>query len=116
MKEHPFRVKFQGERAIDIGGVARYVFGINFYEEVYQQMFEGGSVMVPAILLHIDTSKWSLLGTIISHAYLICGILPIRIAFPCLSSVLLHHGDQVPQEVVFETFVDSLVAFTMLTS
>lgn len=107
LEVYPFRVKYKGEKALDIGGVARDMFSA-FYEDVYNRMFDGASLLVPALLPHIDISTWPLLGKIISHSYLTCGILPIRIAFPCLSCVLLSRGDQLPQEILTETFVDSL--------
>ena len=107
LEEYPFRIKYNEERAVYIGGVARDMFSAFFYE-VYNKMFDGASLLVPTLLPHIDISTWSLLGTIISHAFLVCGILPIRIALPCLSCVLLNRGDQLPQEILTETFIDSL--------
>ena len=48
------------------------------------------------------------MGAIISHAYLASGILPIRIALPCISAILLPPGGQLPQNVLVETFIDCL--------
>ena len=114
LDEYSFRIKYKNERAFDTGGVARDTFSA-FYDDVYNRMFDGASLLIPALLPHIDISAWPLLGTIISHSYLACGILPIRIAFPCLSCVLLNHGDQLPQEMLTETFVDSLSHHDALT-
>ena len=46
LQEHPFRIQFQGERAIDFGGVAREMFSI-FYECVYQNLFDGSALLSP---------------------------------------------------------------------
>ena len=88
LQQYPFRVKYEGERAVDTGGVARDMFSA-FFDEVYNKMFDGASLLVPALLPHIDMDNWPLLGTIISHAYLACGILPIRMAFPSLAAFYL---------------------------
>ena len=96
LEVYPFRVKYKGKKAFDIGGVARDMFSA-LYEDVYNRMFDGASLLVPALLPHIDISTWQLLGKIISHSCITCGILRIRIAFSCLSCVLLSR-DQLPQE------------------
>ena len=107
LAEYPFRVKFHGEKAFDIGGVSRDMFSA-FFEDAYARLFDGGSLLAPAVLPHIDMSVWPIMGTVVSHAYLACGILPIRIAFPCLSAILLPPGGQLPQNVMVEAFVDCL--------
>ena len=49
------------------------------------------------------------MGCIISHAYLVSGILPIKVAFPCLAQVLLPKENLViPDDVYMKTFFDSL--------
>ena len=63
---------------------------------------------MPAVLPHIDESVWPVMGAIISHAYLVSGILPIRIAFPCLSAILFPPKGQLPNNVLVESFVDCL--------
>lgn len=65
-------------------------------------------MLLPAVLPHIDTSVWPVMGTIISHSYLVSRILPIRIAFPCLSVILLPSKGQLPNNVLVESFVDCL--------
>ena len=107
LEEYPFRVKFEGEKVFDIGGVSRDMFSA-FFEDAYTRLFDGGSLLAPAVLPHIDMSIWPIMGTVISHAYLACGILPIRIAFPCISAILLPPGGQLPQNVMVEAFVDCL--------
>ena len=107
LEEYPFRVKFEGEKAFDIGGVSRDMFSA-FFEDAYTRLFDGGSLLAPAVLPHIDMSMWPIMGTVISHTYLACGVLPIRIAFPCLSAILLPPGGQLPQNIMVEAFVDCL--------
>lgn len=49
----------------------------------------------------------AVIGTIISHSYLVTGILPVCIAFPCLATILLHefHDGLIPDNVLVELFV-----------
>ena len=107
LNEYPFRVKYEDEKTFDFGGVSRDMFSA-FLKEAYAKLFDGGSLLVPAVLPHIDTSVWPVMGTIISHSYLVSGILPIRIAFPCLSAILLSPKGQLPNNVLVESFVDCL--------
>ena len=107
LQEYPFRIKYRDEKAVDVGGVSRDMFSA-FFEEAYTKLFDGGSLLAPAVLPHIDISVWPVMGAIISHAYLASGILPIRIALPCISAILLPPGGQLPQNVLVETFVDCL--------
>ena len=97
LQEYPFRIRFQGERAVDLGGVARDMFSA-FYEKAYEKLFDGSSLLCP--VLHPET--------VISHAYMVTGILPVRIAFPCLAHSLLGTSETVPESAIVEAFQDSL--------
>ena len=57
------------EKAFDFGGVSRDMFSA-FLEEAYAKLFDGGLLLLPAVLPHINTSVWPVMGTIISHSYL----------------------------------------------
>ena len=58
--------------------------------------------MTPAIHSETDIMALKTLGCI---AYLTCGILPVRVAFPCLAQMLLpHDGLTIPVEVYVQTF------------
>ena len=107
LAEYPFRSKFVGERAVDLGGVTRDVFSA-FFEEAYAKCFDGSSLLTPSDNPLIDSSTLSTVGTIISHVYLITGMLPVQIAFPCLAAVLLPSVSGVPEEVVIECYIDCL--------
>ena len=109
MNEYPFRVQFEGEKAIDIGGVSRDMFSA-FFEEAYRNLYEGASLVTPAIHPGMDLSSLPVFGSIISHAYLVSGTLPIRIAFPCLTAMLLSEC-QLPDEVLVNNFIDSLSVY-----
>ena len=56
LEEFPFRVQFQGERAIDVGGVARDMF-TSFWERAYIDIFDGGSLLTPAVHHQVDMKK-----------------------------------------------------------
>ena len=104
--ERPFRVQFRDEKALDVGGVTRDMFSA-FYEKVYGELFDGPSLLVPIDFPIFSTSPLPILGTIISHAYLIAGILPVDISFPSLCA-MLRCPNSIPEDVLIQSFVDSL--------
>lgn len=110
VKEFPFTVRFKDERAIDAGGVARDALSA-FWEHAYITMFDGGSLLIPAVHHKVDMNKFPILGKIISHGYLVCGHLPLRIAFPVIASSLLGPHVKIPDEIILESFVDYLVQY-----
>lgn len=48
-------------------------------------------------------SAFSLLGTVLSHGYLVCGFLPVRIAFP---ATLLGRSVQLEDHILMTSFFD----------
>ena len=107
--EYPFRVRFMNEKAIDVGGVSRDMFAA-FYEQAYLKVCDGNNLLMPVIHPHLDMSSLVDIGTIFSHAYMVCGMLPVRIAFPSLVCCLLgtSASTSIPDAVFIEAFVDSL--------
>ena len=55
-----------------------------------------------------DPSIFSTLGKVLSHGYLQCGFLPLRIAFPTLTAMLLGTSIHIPNSFLVSSFVDSL--------
>ena len=88
LKEFPLRIHFQDEIAFDSGGVCRDMFS-GFWEEAYFKFFDGSSLHTPVLHATIDMTKLPLLGKILSHGFLVCGYLPIRVAFPSLAANFL---------------------------
>jgi hypothetical protein len=107
LKERPFRVRFSGEKAFDIGGVSRDMFAA-FYEKAYVQLFDGPSMLTPIDHPDFSTSPLPVFGTIMSHAYFVAGTLPVKIAFPSLCAMLLGNPSSIPREVLFQSFIESL--------
>ena len=105
LQEHPFRVRYMDEKAIDIGGVARDMFS-TFWEVTYIRAFDGGNVLTPAIHPHMDMSVFPLLGTIISHGYISSGFLPIRVSFPTIAGCLKGPGLDLPESMLLSSFMD----------
>ncbi len=103
----PFRFSLTDERAVDAGGVTKDVFS-SFFEETYVCFFDGTCLLHPAIHASLDMSTFSILGGIISHAYLVAGVFPDKVAFPCLVAVLLSLKFAVPDSIFQETFINSL--------
>lgn len=48
LKEYPLYIKFEGEIAVDSGGVQRDMLSA-FWEEAYVRFFEGSSLLVPIV-------------------------------------------------------------------
>ena len=110
MQEYPFRIKFKGENAVDCGGVSRDML-LGFWEVAYQNLFDGGSLLTPLVSSDTDMSVLPTVGTIVSHGYLACGFIPVRIAFPSLAAILLGPMATIPHHILVDTFVNSLSAF-----
>ena len=110
LQESPFRIRFAGEKAVDIGGVSRDMFSA-FWDETYLQLFDGGSNLIPAIHSGIDIKAFPILGTILSHGYLTCGFLPIRIAFPVLAAIVFGPTIHIPANMVIDSFADFLSTY-----
>ena len=101
--------QFEGERAIDLGGVSRDMFTA-FFEEAYKKLFDGCTLLTPAVHPGIDLSSLSVFGAIMSHAYLATGVLPVRIAFPTLAHCLLGATVDIPESIMLKYFIQSLSA------
>ena len=82
LQEYPFHIGFVGERAIDSSRVLQDVFSA-FFEEAYKHLFDGNNLLCPIVHPEMDTSLLGAMGTIVSHAYLIVGILPVRLRSLC---------------------------------
>ena len=106
LDEYPFSVKFEGENAVDAGGVSRDMFSA-FWEAAYQELFDGGALLSPVAHSDIEMKIYPLLGVILSHGYLVSGFLPIRIAFPSLVT-MLRGQVKIPEHILTESFIDSL--------
>lgn len=106
LNEYPLCIMFDKERAIDLGGVSRDRF-TDFFDEAYKERFDGCTLLIPALHPNIDFSFLPIFGAIMSHSYLVSGVLPIRVAFPTLAQCLLG-AIQVSDDILFSSFVDSL--------
>ena len=108
VKEFPMHVKFDGERAIDAGGVARDMLSM-FWEKTYMKIFDGGALLIPAVHHQISMENFPTLGAILSHGYLACGMLPARIVFPVLGTCLLGPSIKICDKIIIESFIHFLV-------
>lgn len=105
--EFPFRIRYDNEKAIDTGGVSRDMFS-SFWEEAYIKHFDGEKLLVPAVQPGMDMHVYSQLGTILSHGFMCCGYLPVRIAFPVIAAILKGPDVIIPERVLLESFIDFL--------
>ena len=110
LREFPFRVRYDKERAIDTGGVCRDLFSA-FWEESYVKNFDGEKLLVPAVHPNMDMTVLRLLGTILSHGFMVCGFLPIRLAFPIVAAALLGPETEFPDSMIIDSFIDYLSTY-----
>ncbi len=103
--ECPIKIEFLDELAVDHGGVQRELFSA-FWEKVYGTLFEGATLLTPMIHPQTDMSIFPIFGRILSHAYLVCGVLPIRIALPSLTCMLLGPTAVISMQVLLDTFLE----------
>lgn len=82
-----------------------------FWNEAYLKYFDGESLLVPALHPNAELAVFPILGTIISHGFMVSGFLPIRIAFPVLAAVLCGTDVKVPDVILVESFVDYLSSY-----
>lgn len=71
-----------------------------FWDDAYVRVFDGGSVLVPAVYPHVDMTVLPVLGTILSHGFLSSGFLPIRLAFPVVYIVCSTSGIPVSDTLI----------------
>ena len=110
LKEYTFQVKFFGEKALDLGGVSKDMFSA-FFLAIYQMLFDGASLLQPCINVGTDIEAFRVLGAVFSHAYLCCGILPDRVAFPCLAAAFLGPGVKIPHALLQHYYLYSLSTY-----
>jgi len=105
VKECPIFIEFNGEMALDYGGVQRDMYSA-FWEKAYTMFFEGSSLLTPMVHPQVNISLFPVLGKIISHCYLVSGMLPVRIALPTLMCILKGPLTSVPDSDLTEAFLD----------
>ncbi len=104
LDEYPLRFKFDGERGFDAGGVCRELFSC-FWKMSYLKHFDGETLLVPSIFPGMKSCEMTTLGTIMSHGYLVCGFLPIRLAFPVIATALKGPNVDIPDAIMIESFL-----------
>ena len=74
-----------------------------FWVDTYICAFDGCNSLVPQAHPHVDLGMFPVLGTILSYGFLVTGTLSVRIAFPCLATVVFS--------ILDSTFIASLVNY-----
>lgn len=95
---------------MDVGGVSRDMFSA-FWEDMYLKMFDGGSILAPIVHPGTNMSIYPLLGTVLSHGFMSCGFMPIRIAFPVLARVLYGPSVDILEHILVDCFADYLSTY-----
>ena len=104
--EYPLVIKFKDLDAIDAGGVQWGMFTL-FWDSWYTKCFEGGSVLAPILRAQVDYNSLVTIGCIMSHSYLACGILPIKINLPTLITIFIGVSN-IPDDILLEAFMNYL--------
>ena len=73
---YPISIKFRNEMAVDLGGIQCEMYSA-FWEKAYQLLFEGATTLIPMIHPQTDVSLFPATGLILSHGYLVAGVLPL---------------------------------------
>ena len=110
LEEFPFRVEYVGEKAVDTGGVCRDAFSL-FWEKAYLQHFDGERLLIPAVNPNTELSTLTLLGSVLSHGYMVCGYLPIRIAFPVIAAILLGPETKINDTILLDSLIDYVSSY-----
>ena len=105
--EFPFRVAFDDENALDTGGVTRDMLS-GFWISAFDKFFDGAGSLVPAAHPNIDMNMLPVIGTILSHGYIVSGFLPVRMSFPVLAAILLSPTVEIDDSLLCECFIDHL--------
>lgn len=80
----------------------------SFWEEAYLKNFDGESLLIPAVHPNTDMATFPILGTVLSHGFMVCGYLPVRIAFPVIAATLCGPSVKIPDAIILESFIDYL--------
>lgn len=95
------------------GSTEGHVFGI--LGGSIPQMFWRSNTLHQSYTLSFDLAFFPIIGRILSHGYLVTGILPIRIAFPTLTCMLLGPSASITKEVLLDSFLDFISCFEWST-
>ena len=98
---------FLNEEGLDTGGLLRDMLS-EFWKNTLPIYFEGDNQMIPLIHAHTNMVIFSTLGKILSHGYLISGVLPLQVAFPSMASVLLGINVEFDDQILIECFANCL--------
>ena len=88
---------------VEFKGICILLFG-------NRHTIEGATVLTPMIHPQMDMSVFPIIGRILSHGYLVAGILPTRIALPTLMCMLLGAATTVATSTLLDTFLDFISA------
>ena len=107
LHHYPLKIHFVGEKAVDTGGVCRDMLA-EFWQAAYAEYFEGSNLLVPSVNAQTDMTVLHLIGTILSHGYIFCGVLPTLLSFPTLYASLVGVSVKLPRSILFGSFIDYL--------
>ena len=77
-----------------------------FWINVYARLFEGAKTLIPMVHSGLDMSIFPILGWVVSHGYIACGVLPVRIALPSLIIMLLWPTIHIPSNLIVQSLAD----------
>ena len=107
LKQYPLRIQFTGERTFDTVRISHDMLE-EFWKNVFMKYFDGTTISVPNLYAQSDMAIFQKLGTIMSHGYLFCHVLPTQIAFSCLAACLIGLDVQITNNIYLHSFIDYL--------
>ena len=107
-------VTYVDERAVDTGGVFRDMYSY-FWEKAYVRHFDGEKLLVSAIHPNTDMAAFTNLGTVLVHGFMVCGFVPIRLAFPIIAYVLCGTEVNISDKVMLESLVEYVPTYDRCT-
>ena len=105
--EYPFHIAFNDEEALDTGGVSRDMFS-GFWKSTCDRFFDGSGSLVPATHPNVDMGALPIIGTVLSHGYIVSGFLPVQVSFPVIAAILLGPTITIEDSLLIKSFIGHL--------
>ncbi len=96
------RVRFRGESGVDGGGLSRELFPA-FWQSAEQRVFEGHVEKIPLVTPE-TADLFLLMGTILSHGYVLTGYFPLYFAKTLTSELMCENNDLV-HDLLYQSFL-----------
>jgi len=73
--------------------------------------FDGEKLLIPAVTPNTDLAILPLLGTILCNSFMVCGYLPVHIAFPVIAAILCGPDTAISDTIYCESLIDYISTY-----